>query len=380
MKAGAAVTAPVPFSTAGITATRIVSTSDGLKAARADWDALARRGAVIGLFQDHAWLTAWWNAIAADPALAARYALHVVVLDDALGAAAIMPLAVRRDKWPKRLQWMAGDVSDYCDAIAVPGADPAKLAPALLQAMALSGADFADLAQIRPDSASASLLGDAIDADAATAPSPYIDIKGKTWEQVEQGFSSQLRQEMRRKGRRLTKRVKWEYVEFADAAGRLRAVDFILAQKRAQLAGDPASLAALERVFAPFARDVFARDSIGAARVHVSALAAGDTLLAVHLGFADAKRFYYYVPAYNPEFQADSPGQLLIYELVRQAAQAGVEVFDMLRGDYPYKWRLTDTSVGLRRLTLGLTLPGRAYLTVRSIARRARAKRPPIAG
>lgn len=374
MRAGAAASAPVPFSATGIVATRIISTGNGLQAARADWDALARRGAVIGLFQDHAWLSAWWSAIAADAVLSKRHALHIVVLDDAHGPAAIVPLALRRAPWPRRLQWMAGDVSDYCDAIAVPGADPAALAPALLDAIARSGADFAELTQIRPDGACAAILAGELDASAAAAPSPFIDLKGKTWEQIEQGFSSQLRQEMRRKGRRLAKRVRWEYVEFTDPASRLGAVEFILAQKRAQLAGDPASLDALERMFAPFARDVFARDGVGAARVHVSALTAGDTILAAHLGFVDAKRFYYYVPAYNPEFQADSPGQLLIYELVRQAAQAGVAVFDMLRGDYPYKWRLTETSVGLRRLTRGLTLPGSAYLMLRKIARRVRAK------
>ncbi len=371
---GAAPTAPVPFSAAGIVATRIVATAEGLKTARADWDKLARRGAAIGLFQSHAWLSAWWETVAADPVLSARYALCAAVLDDAHGPAAILPLAVRRDLFPKRLQWMAGDVSDYCDMIAAPGADPALLWPAFRRVLSESGAGLAELTQIRPDGACALLLGARLETRAGAAPSPFIDLRGRSWEQVEQGFSPQLRQEMRRKGRRLAKRAKWDYVEFTGAASRLKAVDFIVAQKRAQLAGDPASLDAMERAFAPFARLVFALDGIGAARVHVSALAAGDTLLAVHLGFVDAKRFYYYVPAYNPDFQADSPGQLLIYELVRRACEARVPVFDMLRGDYPYKWRLTDTSVELRTLALGLSLPGMAYLTLKKIVKRGRGK------
>ena len=113
-----------------------------------------------------------------------------------------------------------------------------------------------------------------------------------------------------------------------------------------------------------------ARDAVGAVRVHVSALEAGGRMLAVHLGFADAERFYHYVPAYDPEFQADSPGQLLIYELVRQAVEGGTQVFDMLRGDYAYKWRLTDTAVELQGLVESLSLAGAAYLTVKSLARR----------
>lgn len=372
--AGAATAAPVPFSATGIVATRIVATTDGLKAARKDWDRLAERGAAIGLFQNHAWLSAWWETVAADPVLSARYGLCAAILDDAHGPAAMLPLAVRRDLYPTRLQWMAVDVGDYCDIAAVPGFDPALLWPAFRRVLSESGAGLAELTQIRPDGACAGLLGARLEAMPGASPSPFIDLKGRSWEQVEQGFSSQLRQEMRRKGRRLAKRAKWEYVEFADAAQRLKAVEFIVAQKRAQLAGDPASLDALERVFAPFARKIFVMDAIGAARVHVSALAAGDTLLAVHLGFVDAKRFYYYVPAYNPEFQADSPGQLLIYELVRLAAMGGVGVFDMLRGDYPYKWRLTDTAVELQTLALGLSLPGMAYLGLKKIVKRVRGK------
>jgi CelD/BcsL family acetyltransferase involved in cellulose biosynthesis len=59
---------------------------------------------------------------------------------------------------------------------------------------------------------------------------------------------------------------------------------------------------------------------------------------------------------------------------VRRAAEARVPVFDMLRGDYPYKWRLTDASVELRTLAQGLSLTGKAYLGLKSIARRSREK------
>jgi CelD/BcsL family acetyltransferase involved in cellulose biosynthesis len=346
---------------------RIVADGPGFAAALADWDALKRCGAAVGLFQDHAWLTAWWAAIEVDPAMRSRHGLYVVVLEDAEGPALILPLVVDRGRRPKRLHWMAAAVSDYCDAIAAPEAAPG-LWPEIRRTFEESGAGLAELVQIRPDSAASRLFGAGL-APGAVAKSPYIDLKGRTWEEVEKGFSSQFRQEMRRKGRRLAKRVPWQYVEFSDAPSRLKAVEFILAQKRAQLSGDAAALETLERVFAPFARAIFAREAVGPAGVHVAALKAGDTLLAVHLGFADAERFYYYVPAYNPAYQADSPGQLLIYELVRRACEARIPVFDMLRGDYGYKWRLTDQSVELRTLSLGLTLPGSAYLCLRKLVR-----------
>ncbi|MGQ0676615.1 MAG: GNAT family N-acetyltransferase [Rhodospirillales bacterium] len=368
------MTAPVPFSASGVVATRVVSTAAGLAAAREDWDALARRGAAVGLFQDHAWLQAWWRAVAADAAMSRRYGLHLVVLDDAHGPAAIAPLVVRRDRWPKRLQWMAADVSDYCDVVAAPGADAALLWPALKLAMKASGAGLVELAQIRPDGEAARLLGAMLDAAGGPAASPFVDLAGRSWEQVEQGLSAQLRQEMRRKGRRLAKRADWAYAEYAEPAKRLAAVEFVVQQKRDQFAGDKPALETLERVFAPFAREVFARDRVGAARTHVSALESGGRFIAAHLGFVDAGRFYYWVPAYDPRFQADSPGQLLIYELLRRACETGAKVFDMLRGDYPYKWRLTDTAVELQTLSKALTISGAAYLSLKKIVKRVRGK------
>jgi CelD/BcsL family acetyltransferase involved in cellulose biosynthesis len=372
--AGAAWAAPVPFSAAGIAGTRIVATGEGLLAAGADWQALARRGAKIPLFQDHAWLSAWWRAVAAAEKTAQRYALHVVVLDDAHGPAAIAPLAVRRDAWPRRLVWMAADVGDYCDLIAAPGiaagAEAAPVWPALRAAMAASGAALAELTQIRPDGVLAGLSGASPEAGPKAMLAPFIALEGKSWEQVEQGFSAQLRQEMRRKGRRLAKRMSWAYVEAVNAAQRQAAVEFTIAEKRRQLADDPAAAEQHERVFAPFARAIFAAERVGAARTHVSVLEAGGTILAAHLGFVDAERFYYWVPAYNPDFQADSPGQLLIYELVRRATEARVPIFDMLRGDYRYKWRLTDKAVELQTLSETLSLAGAGYLRAKALAKR----------
>jgi len=373
--AGAAWAAPVPFSAAGIAGTRIVATEAGLLAARADWQALGRRGAKISLFQDHDWLSAWWRAVAADEKYAQRYALHVVILDDAHGPAAIAPLALRRDVWPARLVWMAADVGDYCDLIAAPGiatgAEAAPVWPALRAAMAKSGAALAELTQIRPDGVLAGLPGAWPEAGPKAMLAPFIALAGKTWEQIEQGFSAQLRQEMRRKARRLAKRASWAFVEAANAAQRQAAVEFTIAQKRRQLADDPEAAGQHERVFSPFARAIFAQERIGAARTHVSVLEAGGTILAAHLGFVDADRFYYWVPAYNPDFQADSPGQLLIYELVRRAAEARVPMFDMLRGDYRYKWRLTDKAVELQTLRETLSLAGAGYVKLKALAKRA---------
>jgi len=358
--------------TPGLTC-RIIASNQAWIDAEQSWTLLAGRGAAIGLFQDHAFLSAWWRAASIDwsGAAPAPPALHTVIVSDGDGPVAIAPLVLRRDRFPRRLVWMALEVSDYGDLIALPDLDAAALWPALRRAMAESGAALADLSQLRPDGAAARLLEPQAREGTSTMQSPYLELGGRTWPEVEKAFSANFRQEMRRKGRRLAKQLPWRYAECADPAHRAAAIEFVIAQKRRQFADEPGSLATLERVFAPFARDVFARIRIGGARVHVAALEAetDGRIIAAHLGFVDAERFYYYVPAFDPAFQSDSPGQLLICELVRRAAEERVQLFDMLRGDYPYKWRLTDTSVTLTSVLEPLGVMGAAYLAARRVAR-----------
>jgi CelD/BcsL family acetyltransferase involved in cellulose biosynthesis len=348
---------------------RIVASDQAWAEAAETWAELTRRGAAIGLFQSHAWLSAWWEAVAQTPN-APR--LCTIVLSDPAGPVAIAPLVLKRERFPARLVWMALEVSDYCDLIVAPDADGRAVWTALRAAMAGSGAALADLSQLRPDGAAIGLLEAGARPGTLLLKSPYLDLGGRAWPEIEKGFSSNLRQEMRRKGRRLAKQTPWRYAECDDPSRRATAVEFIIAQKRRQFAEEPQSLATLEQVFAPFARAVFAGPEIGGARVHVAVLEAeaDGRIIAAHLGFTDAERFYYYVPAFDPAFQADSPGQLLICELVRRAAEMRVPVFDMLRGDYAYKWRLTDTSVELKSVLEPLSVLGTGYLKLRGLARR----------
>lgn len=64
---------------------------------------------------------------------------------------------------------------------------------------------------------------------------------------------------------------------------------------------------------------------------------------------------YYYQAGFDPEFGDLSPGTLLLAESVRRAMDEGARIFDMMRGDEPYKrnWKPTAVYRNLR-----LMLPG----------------------
>ena len=73
----------------------------------------------------------------------------------------------------------------------------------------------------------------------------------------------------------------------------------------------------------------------------------GSRLAAAAFGYADGTGYYLYNSAFDPAFRNASPGVVLLSELIRTAIEAGLEVFDFLKGDETYKSRL-----GARRRTL----------------------------
>lgn len=60
---------------------------------------------------------------------------------------------------------------------------------------------------------------------------------------------------------------------------------------------------------------------------------------AATFGWADGEAFYLYNSAYDREAPG-SPGIVLLAMLIEQAITAGLKVFDFLKGDEPYKYRL----------------------------------------
>jgi hypothetical protein len=72
--------------------------------------------------------------------------------------------------------------------------------------------------------------------------------------------------------------------------------------------------------------------------VVVSALWAGQTLLAAHLGGLHDGRFAWWVPAYDPAYAKYSPGRLLLEDALTASHALGHQEFDFLIGNERYKF------------------------------------------
>jgi CelD/BcsL family acetyltransferase involved in cellulose biosynthesis/peptidoglycan/xylan/chitin deacetylase (PgdA/CDA1 family) len=76
----------------------------------------------------------------------------------------------------------------------------------------------------------------------------------------------------------------------------------------------------------------------------LSALYAGERLVAAHFGMRSETVWHWWFPAYDPALRRYSPGMVLLVEALRAAPQLGVTRLDLGKGDAFYKDRLRGSS------------------------------------
>ena len=121
-----------------------------------------------------------------------------------------------------------------------------------------------------------------------------------------------------------------------------------------------------------------ALDAEGAVRL--LSVEAGGKPVAVELDFVHGDRVFLFKGAFDPEFAAFSPGQLLHHKVFEDGLADDVVVFDFCRGDAAYKRRWATGERHLATVTLSRTgLPGalarQRFRAGRAVARRLQARR-----
>ena len=109
--------------------------------------------------------------------------------------------------------------------------------------------------------------------------------------------------------------------------------------------------------------------------VTLLSIEADGTPVAVELDFIHENRVFLFKGAFDPEYAAFSPGQLLHHKVFEDGLADGVDVFDFCRGDAQYKRRW---ATGERHLsTVTLSRPGLSGAVARQRFRVNRGARPP---
>jgi len=314
---------------------------DGLDPDR--WNALVERASGGSVFLTWQWQTAWAAAF-----LEGRPLQILTVNDDDGALRGALPLY---EEAPGRWRIVGGeDVSDYLDAIAAPGAESAVW-EVLLQHRAGDRTAW-ELRGLRPDSATLAVVPELAAAHGLAAGAeregrcPILPLPG-SWDEYLGRLRGKDRHELRRKTRKLEAELPAVTVRsHAALDGWDEAMTAFLVLHRASRTGKARFMDdRMEQFFRGALRPLVAA---GWARLWF--LESAGVPVATFLCVEYAGTVGLYNSGFDPALGQLAPGIVLLGQVIRDAIDRAVPVFDFLRGEEPYKYAFGPTPRDLLRL------------------------------
>ncbi len=374
------------MSTATSSATPLtVETYDGIgdDTFVAQWDALVDRDPHATLFQRARWLARWEHDLAGKRRMRTRAMYRDGQL---VGVLVETRELLGLPSGPSELIRIAGgdEVTDYLGPVAAPE-DRADVVRAYLTLLVESrGADggwdelvltglAADAGWHELFATTAAELGLGVIEEAVQDVCPRVDLDGG-FDGYLARLPGRMRQELVRKSRKLTRDAgPFSVHEYAPSDVAQGIEDFLVQVRssedsKAGFFGRPE----MQQWFRTLAGEYAADGTLRVHRLDIGELNAAMTVSLVDTasGAADGaassaadgaasdsasgagRMWGLYNSSFDPTLTALAPGMVLIWELIKQAAGEGCTVFDLLRGDEPYKYRFGALDREVRTLTL----------------------------
>ncbi|MGH2635603.1 MAG: GNAT family N-acetyltransferase [Actinomycetota bacterium] len=326
----------------------IVFSEDPRDFVRRDWSTLVTADPAGTFFHTPLYLKLYWEEFGAEP----DDLLFAFAEDDGtqVGAAAF-------ERTGTTLRFLGGtEVTDYLGPVALPEAQPA-VAKELFAALGrLDGWVDADLRGLPDDRAWLSLLAGAAEAqgfgvevaDEPNGVAPSLELPG-SYEEYLGRLPSKLRHEIKRKARKLeTEAGPWHIClathdtleEFLDR--------FVDLHRTSEGPKGVFLQPGMEIFFRRLGEAFLPRGIFNLTFIELE----GHRKLAGTIGFRFEGTYYLYNSAFDRQFEPVSPGMVLVAEDIRIAIEAGCSVFDLLKGDYAYKYRFGAVPRTVRRLVV----------------------------
>jgi CelD/BcsL family acetyltransferase involved in cellulose biosynthesis len=369
---------------AGKLSTRTMSRAAGYRVELlADWKQAAARWSAFDAstpFQHLQWCGAWYSAFArhAEPLIA-------IVSDAVTGEpAALLPLIRRRQNGIRIVEFADLDLTDY-NAPLLGNAAPrdARAARVLWRDLLKGlrqvpgGADLIRLRKVpveldsRPNPLA--LLGDA----GACSLNGNIVTTGEDYDAWRYTLEKAVRKELERSWRVFTRdpAAAFRLVTDQDEALRILSTTEVQQGRRMQNLG--LNFILNNETCAAFYRNLV-RDGIGNGYALISALTAGDEVVATLLGVRDGSRYVMIrISNAGEKWSNCSPGRLIIERTMAALHRDGVREFDFSIGNYAYKRRFGVRQIPLLDLSAALSWRGMPY-ALRDRAARELRKYPKI--
>ena len=98
--------------------------------------------------------------------------------------------------------------------------------------------------------------------------------------------------------------------------------------------------------------------------LHISVLLLDDNLISIHYGFKYNHTLYYILPVYSKKWSTYSPGNILLYFLVKDCFNQKIKYFDFTEGENKYKLRWSNKKTSMYTSFFGNSLKGKMYFIV----------------
>jgi CelD/BcsL family acetyltransferase involved in cellulose biosynthesis len=196
--------------------------------------------------------------------------------------------------------------------------------------------------------------------------SPVVRIDGRSWDDLLAARSSNFREQVRRRERKLAREHDLRF-RLSDAARLEADLGTLFRLHRARWGGGDTSFGAREQFHRAFA--ALAQERGG---LRLWLLELDGEPAAAWLGFRYGDADSYYQLGRDPSWDRASVGFVLLAHTIREAAADGRAEYRFLRGGESYKDRFADEDPGLVTVGSGRGPAGRAALSAAVAARRAR--------
>lgn len=310
--------------------TEILRDADALAALAPAWWDLWRRAPAATPFQTPAWLIPWWRCFAPGE----LFTLAAYRDGSLVGLA---PFYVEDGAYGRRVLPVGISLSDYLDVLLDPDCS-SETGDALVEAALRADVswDAWRLEELRPEAEALRLPTPPGCMEEVLEQSACPVLQLPSGRRLADILSSGKRRKLNLARNRAARRGP-VILERVDAATVEPALDhlFRLHAARWESRGETGVLADdMVQRFQCAAAQGFS--SAGLLRLYMLRIA--DQIAAVYYGFAHNGEVYAYLTGFDPAFDFDSPGTIILAHAIEQALAEGARTFHFLRGQEPYKY------------------------------------------
>jgi CelD/BcsL family acetyltransferase involved in cellulose biosynthesis len=326
---------------------RIIDEESDLVRLEPMWDELAV--AAGRAFCAPAWMLAWWRH--ARPSGAT---LHVVAVEEGERLIGIAPFCTRRAGLATSCEVLTGRLSPPVGPLAAPGRE-AEVSAAI--AAAFAGCRGAGYLQVWDRFDAGDMTRRMVDSwphrspwvhTAPGMPAPVIAAAGNDPEAWVQGLGRKVRQEVRRRRRRLEEDgAKFEAIEAENRGPALDALLKLHAERWRERGGSRALVPGLREML-----DEAAEQMLPEGRMRLLTITVDGRTVAATMVLAAGEEAVGWLGGFDPAWGGSGVSMILVVHAIEDAIRAGRSIFDLGPGAMAYKRRLADAEREVSGLTI----------------------------